>query len=257
VKIFISWSGKRSRRVAKALRTFLQDVNQRIEPWMSETDIPIGSRWALDLAKELEETHFGIVCITQEALQSPWLLFEAGALSKSVRNARVCPYLIGLEKKEISGPIAQFQCVEAMEESTYELLKSINQTMENEGLTEERLKKYFLMFWPDLKAIIEEVSKTAFLSPMLHTQLIDMFVSCFSIEELEIIFFDLGLPRSRVNWKQALYYACHEVIQVAFDAGKLIDLLESAVEKRERRVDLYELVVKVRETLSVGTTDRD
>src|SRR5262249_10267255 len=106
MKIFISWSGERSKRVAEALRAFLQDVNQNVEPWLSETDIGAGSRWGDELAKQLEQTSFGIICLTREAANSSWLLFEAGALSKSVIGSRVCPYLIGIEPKKLEGPLA-------------------------------------------------------------------------------------------------------------------------------------------------------
>src|SRR5215203_5752571 len=109
MKVFISWSGDRSNQVARALRTFLGDVNQAIEPWMSETDINAGSRWGADLARQLEESNFGIICLTPESLSSSWLMFEAGALSKSVQGGRVCPYLIGVGRHEIQVPLAQFQ----------------------------------------------------------------------------------------------------------------------------------------------------
>ena len=257
MKVFISWSKKRSQKVAKALRTFLQDVNQRIEPWMSETDIPMGSRWAMDLARELDETQFGILCITQESLQSPWLIFEAGALSKSVKDARLCPYLIGLEKQEISGPIAQFQCVEAKEESTYELLRSINETMGNEGLTDERLKKYFKMFWPDLLSVIEVVSSTPVLSPDLHAELRDMLISRFSFDEFRLAFFELGLPESRVNWHQSLFIVCHEAIQIIFEAGKLIDFLNYAAKERPGCEDVQELVRKAVTQLSSAKESKE
>src|SRR4051812_22693174 len=110
MKIFISWSGEQSRSIARALRTFLEDVNQRLDPWMSQTDIMAGSRWGIELAKQLDETHFGIICVTREALDSPWLLFEAGAISKSIERGRVCPYLIDLNPNELQGPLSQFQC---------------------------------------------------------------------------------------------------------------------------------------------------
>ena len=80
VKFFLSWSGERSRRVTKALRQLLEDVNHHFQPWMLETDIKAGTRWGTDLAKELEETNFGVICVTLESLRSPWLLFEAGCM---------------------------------------------------------------------------------------------------------------------------------------------------------------------------------
>ena len=44
MKIFISWSGEKARRVARAVKAFLQDVNQQLIPWFSDTDISVGRR---------------------------------------------------------------------------------------------------------------------------------------------------------------------------------------------------------------------
>ena len=113
MKIFISWSGEKARRVAVALKAFLQDVNQGWIPWYSDADILAGQRWGAELATELETTEYGIVCVTQESLQNPWPMFEAGALSKSVKGARLCPYLIDIARSQLIGPLSQFQAKEA------------------------------------------------------------------------------------------------------------------------------------------------
>src|SRR5215217_1554754 len=109
MNIFISWSGEKSRRVALAMKAFLQDVNQRIIAWFSDADISAGERLGLELATKLETTDYGIICVTQASLESQWILFEAGALGKSVKGGRVCPYLIDLSRKQLSGPLSQFQ----------------------------------------------------------------------------------------------------------------------------------------------------
>ena len=44
---------------------------------MSADDIRIGVHWSFELAKALERTDFGIVCLTEENRESPWILFEA------------------------------------------------------------------------------------------------------------------------------------------------------------------------------------
>ncbi len=79
MKIFISWSGDRSRFVARALDALLPDVIQDVQTWMSEHDINAGARWGAALNSELEACHFGLLCITPENLNSDWLLFEAGS----------------------------------------------------------------------------------------------------------------------------------------------------------------------------------
>jgi hypothetical protein len=45
---------------------------------------------------------------------SPWINFEAGALAKSTKNGRVCPYLIDLPTADLAeGPLTAFQSKEA------------------------------------------------------------------------------------------------------------------------------------------------
>jgi hypothetical protein len=63
---------------------------------MSAANIDKGARWGMALASELQATEVGIICVTRENVEVPWLLFEAGALSKSVDAARVCTYLYDL-----------------------------------------------------------------------------------------------------------------------------------------------------------------
>ena len=63
----------------------------------------------LTVAKGLETCNFGVLCITRENLNSPWILFEAGALAESMQDERVIPLLLDLDFKDLSGPLAQFQ----------------------------------------------------------------------------------------------------------------------------------------------------
>lgn len=109
MKVFLSWSGEQSREVAKVLKEWIPDIIQAVDPWMSEEDIHKGARWGSELADSLQGPHFGLLCLTRENLTAPWLLFEAGALSKSLDVARVCPFLFGIEKTDIErGPLLQF-----------------------------------------------------------------------------------------------------------------------------------------------------
>src|SRR5687767_11959277 len=109
MRIFISWSGDRSLAVAQTLHRWLKDVWHRVDPWISTEDIRIGARWNPEVAQKLEEARFGILCMTKENLAAPWLIFEAGALAKTLDRSFVCPFLFDLKPSELKGPLVQFQ----------------------------------------------------------------------------------------------------------------------------------------------------
>src|ERR1700722_16316228 len=105
MKVFLSWSGETSKRVATTLRDWLPNVIQAIDPWMSSEDIAKGARWSSKIATELATTNAGIVCVTPDNSGAPWLNFEASALSKSVEKEMVCPYLFRMKPSDVTGPL--------------------------------------------------------------------------------------------------------------------------------------------------------
>jgi hypothetical protein len=166
MKIFVSWSGIRGRHVAEALRDWLPYVIHNVEPWVSSHDIGAGERWSPAVARQLEATTFGIVCVTKESRVSPWILFEAGALAKSLEEGRLCPYLIDLSPAELEGPLAQFQAVPATKEATFKLIQSIRAAMPEPQLTDARLQVVFERFWPDLEAKLHGLPTTEVQRPL-------------------------------------------------------------------------------------------
>lgn len=159
MKVFISWSGERSKKVAIALRQWLQDVIQTLEPWLSESDIDKGTRWSTDIAKHLEASRVGVICLTSENLTAPWILFEAGALSKTLEQTYACTYLVELEPTDVEGPLSQFQATRANEEDTLKLIKTINKAQGELSLPEEMIEKAFQKWWPDLEATLQSLEK--------------------------------------------------------------------------------------------------
>lgn len=87
---------------------------------MSAKDIDKGSNWIVELARELEDSEFGIICLAPDNLLSPWLNYEAGAITKSV-NSRVCPILFGVDKGDVKPPMSQLQLT-AIEKDEFVLL---------------------------------------------------------------------------------------------------------------------------------------
>src|SRR5690242_18454859 len=94
--VFISWSGTASHRVALLLYKWLPRFIQSIDPFLSSEDIRKGARWFTEISNELQQINFGIICITRDNLEASWLLFEGGALSKSLGHSQVTPLLINV-----------------------------------------------------------------------------------------------------------------------------------------------------------------
>lgn len=156
MKVFISWSGTRSKALAIALRQWLPLVLQYVDPWVSDKDISAGDRWAQNIAVELESSNFGIICITPENLSSEWVLFEAGALSKSMLDAKVIPLLFGLELSDLSGPLSQFQAQKVEETGLMEVVKAINNVADNKA-SNDIVAQLVPTLWPKLQAALENI----------------------------------------------------------------------------------------------------
>ncbi len=155
MRIFISWSGSLSRALASSLKSWVPNVFLDVSTWMSDHDIDAGARWASELAVQLEETDYGIICVTPDNTSAPWLLFEAGSLAKSVKEARVVPYLLGIRPTDITYPLAQFQSVTADREGTLKLVKSINLARDS-PLSDDRVEAVFEKWWGDLDIVLRQ-----------------------------------------------------------------------------------------------------
>jgi hypothetical protein len=124
---------------------------------MSASDIFKGARWSAEIARELETTRVGIICVTRENLNSQWLLFETGALSKTLEGTFVCPYLVDLDPAELTGPLAQFQATRSDYADTKRLAKTINIAALETGLSEKRLDEAFDVWWPQLESSLKSI----------------------------------------------------------------------------------------------------
>jgi hypothetical protein len=127
---------------------------QAVEVFISDHINP-GENWAQRLGVELEQSQFGVLCLTQENFQAPWLLFEAGAVAKKFGFTRVVPYLIDeLPDTADRSPLAQFQRVRADYDGTYRLVQAINEVRESAQPT-QRLERSFARWWPDLEQTLK------------------------------------------------------------------------------------------------------
>lgn len=147
MKVFLSWSGQRSKEVANLLSDWLCCVIQASRPWISTRDLDRGSLWFGEINDQLKDTTVGIICLTQENKTRPWILFEAGALAKGLSTSRVCTLLVDLEPKDIEDPLAQFNHTFPSRESVLGLVKTLNSTLASNGLDNRILEQVFDTYW--------------------------------------------------------------------------------------------------------------
>lgn len=159
MKVFLSWSGARSHKVALVFRDWLPSVIQAIVPYVSSEDIDKGARWSTDIAKELEDSTFGILCVTRENINAPWLTFEAGALSKTMEKSFVSPFLFDIKRSEVDGPILQFQSTIFEKEDLRKLVNTLNKASDKDGLTSDRLDKAFEVWYPTLETELNKLKE--------------------------------------------------------------------------------------------------
>lgn len=157
MKVFISWSGNTSKELAKILRAWIPSVVQAAKPYCSEDDIAKGTRWAKEISKELEDSAVGIICLTIDNLEAPWIMFEAGALSKNLEHSRVCPILFGVNPINIKGPLEQFQASKFNKQEIKKVVEMINKELGKLGLHTDVLDNVFEKWWPELEDRVNKV----------------------------------------------------------------------------------------------------
>lgn len=156
MRVFISWSGSRSRAIADILRQWLPSVLQAVRPYFSPDDVTKGTRWSAEISKELDSSNIGLLILTPENQEAPWLLFEAGALAKNLDRSKVCPLLFGeMEPTDVKGPLVQFQSAMFSHEEMNRVLKMINNELGDGALEPGVLQNVFEMWWPKLEEQIK------------------------------------------------------------------------------------------------------
>ena len=129
MKIFICWSGRRGERAANALKDWLLEAFPgRIDPEVS-TGIEKGAPWQDRLWKSLSGAQAGLLCLTPEALQSSWVSYEGGVLSRAIAApdgdagvepagpSRLFTFLWGVKSSELAGPLGSFQATDASDKA--------------------------------------------------------------------------------------------------------------------------------------------
>jgi hypothetical protein len=144
VNVFISWSGQRSRELARILHNMLPGVIPGVKPYHSEIDMRAGV-WPKELLEQLDRSKYGIFCVTPENCDNPWLHFEAGALAR--KNNGLSLHLLGLDAGDLRGPLAIYNARTVDEPGTRKLFADVNKALGRKAVSGERLKENFDVWW--------------------------------------------------------------------------------------------------------------
>jgi hypothetical protein len=160
--MFLSWSEERSRLAAVAFKSWIEEVLQCVEPWMSP-DIEKGANWPAELSDRLETTYVGVVFLTRDNLASSWLHFEVGALAKT-KNGRPCVVLLDLSPTDVKGPLSLFQHTRCAEDDFRRLVQNLRtwaETEQGKVITASALDALFKRSWPALERSLEQIRMTS------------------------------------------------------------------------------------------------
>lgn len=149
MKIFLSWSGERSKAVATIFADWIRCVLQAAEPWISTRDIDRGAVWFSEIGDQLNDVSMGIVFLTRENKDRPWILFESGALYKGL-DTRVCTLLIDLQPADVQAPLGQFNHTLPTAVSMRDLVHTLNNRVSH-PLDERILEQVFATYWPQFE----------------------------------------------------------------------------------------------------------
>jgi hypothetical protein len=154
VSIFICWSGQRSKCLAKAVQELLRDcLALKPEQVFVSDELEKGITWFDSIIKRVRKSNAGIVCLTAENLESPWLHFEAGALAShfwvvvsgseqtdttvpstvSNTESRVFTLLHNVNVAELKGPLSAYQATSTTKKDMDLLVNLLAKTLKNDA----------------------------------------------------------------------------------------------------------------------------
>jgi hypothetical protein len=163
MNIFICWSGRNSAsfQAAEFLKKYLPLLHDTWVPFFSDRDIKAGTLWMDELFSALQTSGYGIVCISPEQKDSPWVLFESGALSKAVTSHRVLPLMVGVESTELAPPLSNFQHKPFSKEGLEDVLESLFAVSDFPNNVRDVVQERFRRFSEEMTDPIDRIKRKA------------------------------------------------------------------------------------------------
>ena len=177
---FISWSGSLSGDVALILRRWLRRA--KIPAWTSKTDIPPGGVWFERISDRLSSSDFALLCVTRSNVNSPWMLWESGALyGHLAKRDRVIPLLIDLPAKGLPSPLSQFQAIDirAKTKLLHVILDIAREA--KSPLSDDQISDFVETHWGELRREIVKAIESSNPYPLTLDEQLEVFGSLDSV----------------------------------------------------------------------------
>lgn len=158
MKVFLSWSGELSHDAAKAFYGWLPQVIQQIDPWLSSESTGKGETWLTSIGEALKASNgIGLFFLSQEAIKSGWLLYEAGGIA-ALGQQRVCTVCLDMAPHDLKPPLSFFQATKLDRNDVFKLVDDLNKVC-NPSLAPSLLAKSFDRAWPELESAISDLKR--------------------------------------------------------------------------------------------------
>jgi len=251
MKVFLSWSGSHSNEVAKIFAEWIPCVLQQVGIFMSSNSIESGDRWNNKITSALDETDFGLIFVTKENKEKPWLLFEAGALAKDITKSKVIPVLIDATPVDLNrNPLQHFQCEELDREGVTRVMHSIYHEIKNPTVTDKTLNDCLEMWWPQLEEKLQHVHPPKKRKPSKEITESDR------IEKIEYVMSDMLRMMSQIRRNTELSSRENRVYRAEKNTKLSMDMPPSFIRKKIQTTTDFGELLEIQESLLNGEVRR-
>ena len=155
MNVFIGWLGEASKEIASSLESWLNGMfDGRVSAYTTMDNLAAGSEWFHGLRRAMNDADCGLLCVTEDNVNSPWLSYEAGALSQNVEL--LIPILFEVSPLRVSAPLRMFQSVPFGLDGMKELTYALNRSCGDKGLSSQELERRFQARYPSFEMAVRE-----------------------------------------------------------------------------------------------------
>ena len=213
MKVFLSWAGVRSRKIAEILQEELTQIfNSRIFFWISSNDISIGGVFDAEIFTALQESDVSIVCLLSSNRTKPWIYFEAGAVFgrqyDPVHNKdAIIPMIFDKTKTDqfTDTPFKQLQLIRFSRAKMLKTLNTLNRKYKEKNgefaIDQSVLERNFEEYWPRISdrinnIVVQDIGGENMLTEDNVTELLSQYSGFSSPEFGSVIRYSSGFETS-------------------------------------------------------------